>query len=524
MTNEEINNMFPPEQHGNAQISDLRLALNKLAKDGNIGGPGSGGDLKSDGSVPMENGYVPSKSQDISTKQYVDDNVGSGGGDGQLVLINDGRTTGWILKGQETRPGRSAIGTNAVDMVTGPSAYASGYPTGASGPYSHAEGKGTHASGSYSHAEGYGYYSTVVASGEGSHAEGIDTIASGDFGAHAEGYATVASGDASHAEGSNTIAPNMYMHASGTYNAGNKGTIYEVGIGTDGNRKNAFEVHIDGNILAPELNLNASSDGKTLTTKEYVDANAGGVSQLEKIVVDAKGAVGYRILGRDPNNYGDLGSEAIDLSYSNSPGTTFGAAGNNSFAVGYQVEASGGYSYAEGYRTIASGSISHAEGKNTTAGYMSHAEGYGSQADGYYSAHAEGYYTQATGDYGAHAEGRNTIASGASAHAEGYYTTARNLGSHAAGKYNVGTATDTIHETGIGTGSSNKKNAFEIYTDGTLTAPEATPALVDARGQQALVPISYLFSAEFGNSIPTADPLVAGVIWNNAGVLTVSAG
>lgn len=33
----------------------------------------------------------------------------------------------------------------------------------------------------------------------------------------------------------------------------------------------------------------------------------------------------------------------------------------------------------------------------------------------------------------------------------------------------------------------------------------------------------YLLSAEFGNALPTADPLVTGTLWNNAGVLSISA-
>jgi len=37
-------------------------------------------------------------------------------------------------------------------------------------------------------------------------------------------------------------------------------------------------------------------------------------------------------------------------------------------------------------------------------------------------------------------------------------------------------------------------------------------------------PVDYLLSAEFGNSLPTSDPSVVGEIWNNSGVMTVSAG
>ena len=76
MTIQELNEMFPPNYYGNAQISDLRQLLTKLIEDGDIGGPGGGGDLKADGSVPMDTGYTPTNDQDISTKKYVDDKAG----------------------------------------------------------------------------------------------------------------------------------------------------------------------------------------------------------------------------------------------------------------------------------------------------------------------------------------------------------------------------------------------------------------------------------------------------------------
>jgi hypothetical protein len=90
-----------------------------------------------------------------------------------------------------------------------------------------------------------------------------------------------------------------------------------------------------------------------------------------------------------------------------------------------------------------------------------------------------------------------------------------------AGKFNTGTATDTIHETGIGT-STNRVNGFEIYTDGTLTAPEAKPDTLVARGIKSLVTIEYLLSPEFGNALPTTDPGVSGQPWNDNGTLKLS--
>ena len=80
-----------------------------------------------------------------------------------------------------------------------------GYQTSATTDYSHAEGINTIASGIGSHAEG-GYiigstiYSGGTATGRGSHAEGAFTFATGN-GSHAEGFGTLAEGRGSHAEG-----------------------------------------------------------------------------------------------------------------------------------------------------------------------------------------------------------------------------------------------------------------------------------------------------------------------------------
>ena len=45
---------------------------------------------------------------------------------------------------------------------------------------------------------------------------------------------------------------------------------------------------------------------------------------------------GWRLIGRDPNNYGDIGNGAIDLSYGSSASTTYGATGDYSFCVGFR--------------------------------------------------------------------------------------------------------------------------------------------------------------------------------------------
>ncbi|MEA3457768.1 MAG: hypothetical protein U9R21_03730 [Candidatus Thermoplasmatota archaeon] len=80
------------------------------------------------------------------------------------------------------------------------------------GNYSHAEGIDTTASGIASHAEG----GDSVASGNRSHAEGNYTTASGEN-SHAEGNYSNASGSRSHAEGRYAEAIGDYSHAEGFY-------------------------------------------------------------------------------------------------------------------------------------------------------------------------------------------------------------------------------------------------------------------------------------------------------------------
>lgn len=105
--------------------------------------------------------------------------------------------------------GSHAEGDNTI--ASGNGSHAEGRSTTASGLNSHAEGDNTISSGNKSHAEG----SRTTASGSSSHAEGTGTQATGNYGSHAEGSDTIASGTSSHAEGSSTTASNYYSHAEG---------------------------------------------------------------------------------------------------------------------------------------------------------------------------------------------------------------------------------------------------------------------------------------------------------------------
>lgn len=136
------------------------------------------------------------------------------------------------------------------------------------------------------------------------------------------------------------------------------------------------------------------------------------------------------------------------------PGNT---ANKGSHAQNFGTHADGEYAHAEGWNSTASGGIAHAEGKLTkAAGYASHAEGGETQANGSY-AHSEGLKTEANAPYShaegegskteydgmngkyAHAEGFRTITYNTAAHAEGVQTEARGYASHTGGRGTIAT-------------------------------------------------------------------------------------
>ena len=178
---------------------------------------------------------------------------------------------------------------------------------------------------------------------------------------------------------------------------------------------------------------------------------------------------------------------AAGARYKNGTGEIFNdyagniASGANSHAEGSGTKASGNSAHSEGRFTKAEGFASHAEGNYThaganavifsdtskldysTKGVGAHAEGQATAASGN-SSHAEGWKTTASGQY-SHAEGNNTTASGMYSHAGGVATIASGEAQMVIGKYNLAN-TNTLFVVGNGTANSNRKNAFEVLTNG----------------------------------------------------------
>ena len=120
----------------------------------------------------------------------------------------------------------------------GEGSHAAGFQTTASGGYSHAEGGNTTASGYESHAEGV----LTVAQGRASHAEGSSTKAYGDD-SHAEGWKSVARASYSHAEGQSTTADGPNSHAEGLYSVSFSTSSHAEGLYTNAHGENQ---HVQG--------------------------------------------------------------------------------------------------------------------------------------------------------------------------------------------------------------------------------------------------------------------------------------
>lgn len=74
----------------------------------------------------------------------------------------------------------------------------------------------------------------------------------------------------------------------------------------------------------------------------------------------------------------------------------------------------------------------------------------------------------------------------------GYFTISQNDNQVTFGKFNTGVSTETIFELGIGTSDIDRKNALEIFEDGTITAPQSTHQFITARGLKALITAEFL--------------------------------
>jgi len=181
--------------------------------------------------------------------------------------------------------------------------------------------------------------------------------------------------------------------------------------------------------------------------------------------IDEGNGIGWRLKDRDPDNYGPIGENAIDLSATTSPNTNRGATGHRAFAVGVSTIASGDTSFAIGSATEASGSFSFAAGGATTASGTG-AVVFGSTSD---------------------ALGNVSFAQGIGLRADALLTATfgrNNIGGGTADAWIPG---DPLFEIGNGSGSTTgRNNALTIYKNGNITMDNSVVSADGTTGELAV--------------------------------------
>lgn len=224
----------------------------------------------------------------------------------------------------------------------------------------------------------------------------------------------------------------LYTNASGG--------LREISLGTNGNYTNYFP-NANGPLLvdAPE-----DSQDYARNNGAWVAISPSTPSELQKLT---EGSTGWRLLGKDPLNYGNIGSNAVDFSHSDGASATRGATAPLAFACNYRTTASGNFAFASGSSTTASGFGASANGQNTVA------------SGG--SSFAVGFNTITSGDVAFGAGTGNTAPSGSEA-VVGMYAT-----NYAPLNPNGWDAADRAFNVGNGTANAARSDAFTVFKNGT---------------------------------------------------------
>ncbi len=181
--------------------------------------------------------------------------------------------------------------------------------------------------------------------------------------------------------------------------------------------------------------------------------------------IDEGNGIGWRLKDRNPDNYGPIGENAIDLSTNASASTTRGATGTNAIALAQSTTASGNNSFAVGSANEASGTSSFAGGGANTA------SGIGSVVFGSTS--------QAIGDV--------SFAHGIGLHTDAYLSVAFGRGNIGGGNPTTWVATDPLFELGNGAPVGNSdSNALTVFKNGNIAMADSMISADGTTGELAI--------------------------------------
>lgn len=426
-----------------------------------------------------QNGYVLSKKNSAGATEWIElpsvDVTAPTG----LETLNEGNGIGWRLIGRNAN-NYGNIGLNAIDLSTIIS-LRSNEDLGALGANSAAFNLETLALGANSSSFGC----RTTSQGDVSLAAGMETIAV-NFGEMAIGFW-------------NTLSSNPQTNLPITP----RQRLFVIGDGST----SAFEPREDifsvfgkqGIVIHPKSIFNNShpdtqvgmlrTSGAATSNNFNFEIYDGDnwltlVNNTAALVIlnEGKGN-GFAIKGRNNSNYGTLGANATDLSFSNSRFDNLGATGESSFSVNTRTRAQGADSASFGNSTRADGIRSFAINNGTRA-----------IGDSSFSA------------------GVTTRANSLAEFSIGINPT------EVTGSATIFNVNDRIFNIGNGTASFTPSDALTILKSGLITAPSLSNALIDSAGGDVLITKDWLLA----NNLPTQTTVFTGGIINNTSIVDLN--
>ncbi|BFP39487.1 trimeric autotransporter adhesin BpaC [Flavobacteriaceae bacterium GF1] len=261
-------------------------------------------------------------------------------------------------------------------------------------------------------------------------------------------------------------------------------------------------------VVFNEVDLYASGGGGSLTVQDEGIGLATGTTTLNftggGVTASGTGAIktinipvgpstglealdegagpGWRPVGRNAANYGNIGQDAVDFSVSLSTSETYGATGWNSFASGENQTASGSNSFLAG-------------------GFQNTANGLDSFVGGGFQNTASNTYSFVAGGLQNTASGRSSFVGG------GFGNTAPSFGEVVVGTYSTlysqnsssfFDAADRVFNVGNGASTANRSDALTILKSGLITAPSLTNALITSSASDQVLLTRGWFNANSG--------------------------
>lgn len=339
------------------------------------------------------------------------------------------------------------------------------------------------------------------------------------------------------------------------YFTGNRNTskmIFQLGnqavsSNTQSLQDNVLELLANREVNFPSLTttiIDAESTGRTAVTREWIEnQNFSSTEPTGFEALNEGNGIGWRLIGRNTANYGNIGLNSIDASYNNSTSSTAGATGNYSaifggtgtgeganehrdesnysLTVGSSNQNSGDFSLIGGINCVNSGGNSIVFGNSIVNSGIRNVilnTGFSTGDDSFIF--STGDACDNNGD-GAILLGKDNRNDATNSIMIGRRLESASFAEIILGSFNTNIVpsseiswdtSDRLITIGNGNNDASRSDALIILKNGTITAPSLTELLIDGATDDVLVTKGWVNAQGFGSG--SVDDTAYGVSWN----------